>query len=62
MPAAVMAEMRDRSGLVGIALTGYGMFEDMERSRTAGFATHLTKPVSIVALDKALAMLTSVRV
>ena len=43
--------------LVGIALTGYGMMEDMQRSREAGFRTHLTKPVSVAALDKALSML-----
>jgi hypothetical protein len=38
------------------------MLEDMERSRDAGFVTHLTKPVSIAALDKALALLVSARV
>jgi PAS domain S-box-containing protein len=54
----LMSELRDRQRLFGIALTGYGMLEDMERSRQAGFATHLTKPVSIAALDKALLMLT----
>jgi CheY-like chemotaxis protein len=48
--------------LIGIALTGYGMLEDMQRSRDAGFTTHLTKPVSIAALDKALAVLTAARV
>jgi CheY-like chemotaxis protein len=53
----LMAELRTRRGLVGIALTGYGMLEDIERSREAGFVTHLTKPVSVAALDKALSML-----
>ena len=53
----LMAELRTRRGLVGIALTGYGMMEDIERSREAGFVTHLTKPVSVAALDKALSML-----
>ena len=51
----LMAELRDQFGLKGIALTGYGMARDVERSRAAGFITHLTKPVRIEALDAALA-------
>ena len=50
----LMAEFRDRFGLKGVALTGYGMDEDMLRSRAAGFVTHLTKPVSVQALERAL--------
>ncbi len=38
----------------GIALSGYGMEEDLARSRNTGFKTHLTKPVRIEALDEAL--------
>ena len=57
----LMMELRERMGIPGIALTGYGMVEDMQRSRAAGFITHLTKPVSIAAFDKALAMLVRVR-
>ena len=51
----LMAELRDRPGLIGIALTGYGMESDVIRSQAAGFATQLTKPVSVHALDSALA-------
>lgn len=40
--------------LIGIALSGYGMEEDRERSRQAGFAEHLTKPVNVAALDRAI--------
>ncbi|HWA88315.1 MAG TPA: response regulator [Opitutus sp.] len=54
----LMGELRDRHGLAGIALTGYGMNDDLERSRAAGFVTHLTKPVSVQKLDEALALLT----
>ncbi len=50
----LMAELRDRKGFAGIALTGYGMNNDVDRSRAAGFAAHLTKPVSAQALDAAL--------
>jgi len=51
----LMADLRGRAGLTGIALTGYGMEEDVSRSQRAGFAAHLTKPVSAAALDRALA-------
>jgi CheY-like chemotaxis protein len=39
----------------GIALSGYGMHEDLERSKAAGFADHLTKPVDFTILDRTLA-------
>jgi CheY-like chemotaxis protein len=39
----------------GIALSGYGMHEDLERSKAAGFTDHLTKPVDFSVLDRALA-------
>ncbi|HWB58782.1 MAG TPA: response regulator, partial [Chthoniobacteraceae bacterium] len=38
----------------GIALSGFGMQEDLDRSRDAGFAFHFTKPVDIVHLRAAL--------
>ncbi len=43
------------SHLRGIALSGYGAASDVEKSRAAGFAVHLTKPVEVSALDRALA-------
>jgi CheY-like chemotaxis protein len=36
--------------LKGIALSGYGMDGDIEKSRSAGFAAHLTKPVDFQVL------------
>ena len=51
----LMNELRERYGISGIALTGYGMEHDMARSRAAGFVSHLIKPVHVQALDKALA-------
>jgi signal transduction histidine kinase len=50
----LMTQLQGRNGLVGIALTGYGMEEDVIRSQEAGFVTHLTKPVTMQALDSAL--------
>jgi len=40
----------------GIALSGFGTDADMEKSRTAGFATHLTKPVLYETLESDIAM------
>lgn len=51
----LMIEFKRRFGASGIALTGYGMEQDVAHSRNAGFATHLTKPVRIEALESALA-------
>jgi two-component system CheB/CheR fusion protein len=38
----------------GIALSGYGMEEDIRRSHEAGFAAHLTKPVNLAQLTHTL--------
>ena len=43
-----------RPGLKGIALTGYGMEQDLARSRAVGFLAHLTKPVRVQFLEQAL--------
>ncbi len=37
-----------------VALTGYGQTKDFQRSRQAGFETHLVKPVALEALDAAI--------
>ncbi|PYJ07998.1 MAG: hypothetical protein DMF06_14110, partial [Verrucomicrobia bacterium] len=41
----------DRS-LFGIALTGFGMEEDVRKSREAGFRHHLVKPIDLTKLDQ----------
>jgi CheY-like chemotaxis protein len=41
----LMRELRDQFAGRAIALTGYGMEEDVRRCREAGFAVHLTKPI-----------------
>jgi PAS domain S-box-containing protein len=51
----LMAELRDNFGLKGIALTGYGTEQDIERSLAVGFVAHLTKPIHVQALEKVLA-------
>jgi two-component system CheB/CheR fusion protein len=51
----LMAELRASQDLKGVALTGYGMTEDIQSSLAAGFVTHLVKPVLVQALENALA-------
>ncbi len=51
----LMRRLRALYGLRGIALSGYGMDEDILRSREAGFVAHLTKPVDFAQLRRALA-------
>jgi CheY-like chemotaxis protein len=50
----LMRTLAQRYQLRGIALSGYGMEEDLQNSRDAGFEKHLTKPVSLQALETAL--------
>jgi CheY-like chemotaxis protein len=52
----LMRELRMRQPqLAGIAISGYGMDADLERSTAAGFRDHLTKPINVAALERALA-------
>ncbi len=52
----LMAELSQaQPGLTGIALSGYGMEGDLARSRHAGFAIHLIKPIQIGDLEQAIA-------
>ena len=50
----LMEKLRSAYGLSGIALSGYGMEEDIARSHAAGFMTHLIKPVAVTDLRHAL--------
>jgi CheY-like chemotaxis protein len=38
----------------GIALSGFGMDTDLDRSREAGFRDHLTKPVDLQRLEASI--------
>jgi CheY-like chemotaxis protein len=53
----LMEDLRNNYRLRGIALSGYGMDEDLRRSREAGFAAHLIKPVDFAQLQQAVAEL-----
>ena len=50
----LMTELRARFGLKGIALSGHGDSNALKRTAEAGFVIHLTKPVRIEALERAL--------
>jgi signal transduction histidine kinase/response regulator RpfG family c-di-GMP phosphodiesterase len=51
----LMEKLRDEYGLRGIALSGYGMEEDIERSRRSGFVAHMVKPVDLGQLRRTIA-------
>lgn len=53
----LMEKLRTAYGLRGVALSGYGMEDDILRSRAAGFAMHLVKPVAIAELRRVLVSL-----
>jgi PAS domain S-box-containing protein len=50
----LMRALRRDFGLRGIALSGYGMQSDIEKSSEAGFVEHLTKPIDLTALEEAI--------
>ncbi|MDP9173608.1 MAG: response regulator [Planctomycetota bacterium] len=50
----LMRELADIYGLTGIALTGFGMPDDIDRVARAGFAAHVLKPVSLEKLVSVL--------
>ena len=50
----LMKRIRERHQIPGVALTGYGMDDDLQRSREAGFADHIIKPVDAYQLESVL--------
>ena len=53
----LMQELSATKNLRGIALSGFGMENDVSRARAAGFSEHLTKPINFDRLDEAIQML-----
>lgn len=49
-----LRKQTDRPQLQGVALSGFGMDEDIARSERAGFVEHLTKPIDFHALERCL--------
>jgi signal transduction histidine kinase/ActR/RegA family two-component response regulator len=50
----LMRELSTTRGLRGIALSGFGMENDVSRARASGFSEHLTKPINFDRLEEAI--------
>jgi signal transduction histidine kinase len=50
----LMAYLRAMSGMPGIAISGFGMNGDIEKSLQAGFSEHLVKPIKLENLEAAI--------
>src|SRR5436190_7287723 len=50
----LMQELSKSKGLPGIALSGFGMENDVSRARAAGFSEHLTKPINFDRLEESI--------
>ncbi|HEY1764473.1 MAG TPA: response regulator [Opitutaceae bacterium] len=53
----LMRELQERYGLRGIALTGFGLEDDVKLGKEAGFSAHIVKPIRADILDETLASL-----
>ena len=51
----LVKRIQETRNVHALALSGFGMDEDLQRSRDAGFSDHLTKPVSLDRLQSAIA-------
>jgi len=50
----LITHLREKSGIRGIAISGFGMNRDIEKSINAGFSEHLVKPVNLERLETAI--------
>jgi CheY-like chemotaxis protein len=50
----LMRQIRAQQSIAGIALSGFGMEDDLEKSRAVGFTDHLIKPVNVNRLQATL--------
>ncbi len=50
----LMKELQKRRRMPGIALSGFGMENDVSRARAAGFSEHLTKPINFERLEEVI--------
>jgi len=50
----LMEKLNTAHSMVGIALTGFGMEDDIRKSRDVGFRKHLIKPVDLNKLDSVI--------
>ena len=50
----LMKQIKANYGIKGIAMSGYGMDEDLRKSREAGFEDHIVKPANVAQLERAI--------
>lgn len=50
----LMRQLLAQREIKGVALSGFGMDDDIRASREAGFVEHLTKPVNVITLKNVL--------
>jgi CheY-like chemotaxis protein len=50
----LMKRIKQRYPVKGIAMSGFGMDEDIRRSEQAGFSDHIVKPLSIAQLERSI--------
>ena len=53
----MVRHVNERQQVKAIAISGFGQEDDLRRSREAGFAMHLTKPVNLKMLREAISSL-----
>ncbi len=50
----LMKKIRAQHAMKGIAMSGYGMDEDLRKSREAGFSDHIVKPTNVAQLERTI--------
>lgn len=50
----LMRQLQEIRPTPGIAMSGYGMVEDVRKSKASGFSEHLVKPISVPRLEEAI--------
>ena len=50
----LMQQIRSLYSMKGIAMSGYGLDEDVRKSREAGFSDHVVKPANVDQLEQAI--------
>ena len=53
----MLGQLRRGRPVPAVALSGYGMEEDLEKSRAAGYDEHLTKPIDFPLLVRTIGKL-----
>ncbi len=55
----LLRQIRERQQIDAIALSGFGMEDDLQRSRDAGFSDYLIKPIDLERLEAAIRQVAS---